>query len=337
MLPLVSIIIPVYNAEQFLAEAMLSALNQTYGNTEIIVIDDGSADKSFEIAYKYKQAGVKIIRQRNKGGSVARNRGLEESQGDYIKFLDADDILTPNAIKEQLAYMEDLEEDKVVFGDFNFMNSKGKITGTNTFLEQKMLTEDPVTFFLSNWKILISCPLHRTKTLKDIGGFDEKLPFGQESDLHLRLALSNIKFIYKPGLIFNYRSHNSDNRISVDRTKPNKNIEALVYSLEKKIKAIKARQGSLNPAQKRYFSLAYFGHARSFFISGQKTEGHYHLTRSKEYAKWSIPPYKGKTMYGFVYLFFGYIIGFLWLETLIARLNKNNPKKERDLNILFMQ
>ncbi len=64
---------------------MLSALNQTYGNTEIIVIDDGSTDKSFEIACKYKKTGVKIIRQQNKGGSAARNRGLEAAKGKYIK------------------------------------------------------------------------------------------------------------------------------------------------------------------------------------------------------------------------------------------------------------
>ena len=114
-------------------------------------------------------------------------------------------------------------------------------------------------------------------------------------------------------------------------------MKVLAYSLEKKIKLIEIKYGRLNPAQNKYFSLTYLGNARSFFINGQKTEGCYYLTRSRKYANGGIPPYKGKAMYGFVYLFFGYIIGFLRLETLIARLNKNNSKKERDLNILFKQ
>lgn len=337
MLPLVSIIIPVYNAEQFLAEAMLSALNQTYGNTEIIVIDDGSTDKSFEIACKYKEAGVKIIRQRNKGGSAARNRGLEAAKGKYIKFLDADDVLQADAIENQLNHMESLGEDELVFGDFNFINKEGEITQTSQFTKQEALKNDPETFFLSNWIILISCPLHRKGHLIRIGGFDEKLPSGQESDLHFRLALDGVNFIYRPGILFNYRSHQKNSRISVKRMSRNRDMWATVYIMENKIRLLESKNGTLNETQKKFFSIFFFGLARSFFIKGKKAEGRYHLSCSQQYAGNGIPRYKGKILYGFIYLFTGHIIGFVRLEKLLQWFRKKTITNEDDLVFIFKQ
>lgn len=335
--PLVSIIIPVYNAEQFLAEAIQSAINQTYGNTEIIVVDDGSTDKSYKIACKYKEAGVTIIQQGNKGGSTARNRGLEAAKGKYIKFLDADDVLQADAIEIQLSHMESLAEEKLVFGDFNFINKEGEITQTSKFTKQEALKNDPETFFLSNWIILISCPLHRKDHLIRIGGFDEKLPSGQEADLHFRLALDGVSFIYQPGILFNYRSHHEDRRISVMRMSRNRDMWATVYTLKKKIRLLESKNGRLNEAQKKYFSLSFFGLARSFFIKGKKAEGRYHLSRSQQYAGNGIPRYKGKILYGCIYLLTGHMIGFIRLEKLLQWFRKKTLKNESDLALIFKQ
>jgi glycosyltransferase involved in cell wall biosynthesis len=101
--PLVSIVIPVYNSEKYLAACIDSAINQTWSNSEIIVIDDGSTDNSLKVAQNYAaHPKVKIIRQKNKGASAARNTGLKEAKGDYIQFLDADDLLSPDKIEGQL-------------------------------------------------------------------------------------------------------------------------------------------------------------------------------------------------------------------------------------------
>jgi len=100
---LVSIIIPVYNSEKCLAECIESAIAQTWDNKEIIIVDDGSTDGSFDIAGKYTiYRYIKVIRQTNKGASAARNTGLKEAKGDYIQFLDADDLLSPDKIEGQV-------------------------------------------------------------------------------------------------------------------------------------------------------------------------------------------------------------------------------------------
>lgn len=99
---LVSILIPVYNAEKWLAATIQSALDQSWKNTEIIIVNDGSTDQSLEIAQSFPSEKVKVINQANAGASAARNRAFKESQGDYIQYLDADDLLASDKIKTQL-------------------------------------------------------------------------------------------------------------------------------------------------------------------------------------------------------------------------------------------
>jgi glycosyltransferase involved in cell wall biosynthesis len=99
---LVSIIIPLYNAEKYIAQTIRSAMAQTWPDTEIIIVDDGSTDNSLAIAQTFESENIRIFRQENKGASAARNRGLLEGKGEYIQFLDADDLLSANKIEDQL-------------------------------------------------------------------------------------------------------------------------------------------------------------------------------------------------------------------------------------------
>ncbi len=99
---LVSILIPCYNAAPWLAATLESALAQTHPHTEIIVVDDGSTDHSVAVARRYEPRGVRIATQLNAGASAARNHALRLSHGDYIQFLDADDLLSPDKIAAQL-------------------------------------------------------------------------------------------------------------------------------------------------------------------------------------------------------------------------------------------
>lgn len=100
--PLVSIIIPVFNSEKYLAETIMSALAQTWPNKEIIIVDDGSKDSSLTVARSFGNSSIKIFEQENKGASAARNKGLLEARGEYIQFLDADDLLSSDKIESQL-------------------------------------------------------------------------------------------------------------------------------------------------------------------------------------------------------------------------------------------
>lgn len=100
--PLVSILIPCYNAERFIAETLESALAQTWPRVEIIVVNNGSTDGSGEVLRRYESRGIKVIEKENEGASIARNRAYGESHGEFIQYLDADDLLSPNKIELQM-------------------------------------------------------------------------------------------------------------------------------------------------------------------------------------------------------------------------------------------
>jgi len=102
MAELVSILIPAYNAEQWIRETMLSAINQTWPNKEIIVVDDGSSDNTYKVAKTLASRVVKVVTQPNTGACGARNNAFKLAQGDYIQWLDADDLLDPDKISMQL-------------------------------------------------------------------------------------------------------------------------------------------------------------------------------------------------------------------------------------------
>jgi GT2 family glycosyltransferase len=102
MTPLVSILIPAFNAQQWIAETLESAVGQTWSRKEIILVDDGSTDRTLEIARQFERRGVSIVSQPNQGAAAARNSALAASHGDYLQWLDADDLLAPDKIERQV-------------------------------------------------------------------------------------------------------------------------------------------------------------------------------------------------------------------------------------------
>lgn len=100
--PLVSILIPCFNAEQFIRATIDSAINQTWSAKEIILVDDGSSDNTLSVALSHRSRLVRVYRQRNMGAAAARNHALRQASGDYFQFLDADDLLDPNKIEQQM-------------------------------------------------------------------------------------------------------------------------------------------------------------------------------------------------------------------------------------------
>ena len=102
MKPLVSILIPAFNAEQYIADSIRSAMAQTCPRKEIIVVDDGSTDNTLAIARQFETDGVRVVAQDNQGAAAARNRLFSLSKGDYLQWLDADDLLAPDNIARQM-------------------------------------------------------------------------------------------------------------------------------------------------------------------------------------------------------------------------------------------
>jgi glycosyltransferase involved in cell wall biosynthesis len=114
MKPLVSILIPAYNAEKWLADTLQSAIAQTWPRKEIIVVDDGSSDHTMAVARRFESDGVQVFTQTNAGAAAARNKAFSLCQGDYIQWLDADDLLAPDKITRQLGVLADHADERIV-------------------------------------------------------------------------------------------------------------------------------------------------------------------------------------------------------------------------------
>jgi glycosyltransferase involved in cell wall biosynthesis len=197
-LPLVSIVIPCYNAAFAIGAAIESALGQTYANTETIVIDDGSHDDSAEIIRRY---GTRIRRAHrpHRGGSAARNHGLELARGAFVQFLDADDVLLPDCVEAKVqARLK--APDLCPCSDWRRVDEDG----TASIQRPSVTTADPVVAMLAG-QTQTSSPLHVKQDLERVNGFDEGLVCSQDRDLHLRLACHGVRFSHLKKVLFEVR------------------------------------------------------------------------------------------------------------------------------------
>ena len=199
--PLVSVVIPCYNGEAYLAEAIESALTQTYQPVEIIVVDDGSTDSSPQIAQKFP---VRYIRQQNQGLTASRNLGIRESRGDYIVFLDADDRLKPEAIETGLGVLAEHPECAMTVGDHVFLSADGSRVAAS---RKDCLTDSHYEALLkSNFIEMISSVLFRRSVLEQLGGFDTGLRVAEDYELYLRIA-RDYPMCCHPAVVAEYRLH----------------------------------------------------------------------------------------------------------------------------------
>jgi glycosyltransferase involved in cell wall biosynthesis len=201
---LVSVIIPCYNGERFLEEALRSALSQSYPEVEIIVVDDGSTDNSPEIAQRFP---VRYIRQENRGLTESRNRGVRESRGSYIVFLDADDRLKPEAIEAGFRMLERRPECAMAVGDHTFIAQDGsQIAGSQ---KECLPAHHYEALLKSNFIEMISSVLFRRHVYEEVGGFDTKLRVAEDYELYMRIARS-YPICCHPAVVAEYRIHDTN-------------------------------------------------------------------------------------------------------------------------------
>ncbi|MUG98076.1 glycosyltransferase [Scytonema sp. UIC 10036] len=205
MPPLVSVIIPCFNTERWIAEAIDSCLQQTYPNIEIIVVDDGSTDNSLEIIKSY---GKKVIWQSvdHRGGNYARNKGLTLSKGKYIQYLDADDYILPNKIERQVSFLEETGAD-VVYGDWRFRHHLPDGTSFLGDIERPGTQADIIESLLADWWTAVASLLYRRTAVERSGGWDENLKAAQDRDFFLSVVLQGAKVVYQPGCHAVYRRY----------------------------------------------------------------------------------------------------------------------------------
>lgn len=188
--PLITIIIPVYNGERYIAEAIDSAISQDYDNKEILVIDDGSTDGTREIVKRYKD--VVYHYKKNGGVASALNYGIEKAKGEYISWLSHDDYYHKNKLSVQVDILnkisEELRANSVLYSSYEEMNEDLVIYGK--FEPQKRFSKDKLTddYFPSIFGLVNGCTtLIPVKLIKEVGLFNEELRYTQDIDMWFRL------------------------------------------------------------------------------------------------------------------------------------------------------
>jgi glycosyltransferase involved in cell wall biosynthesis len=179
----VSIIIPCYEQAHFLAEAVESALAQSYHPLDVTVVDDGSGDATAEVAAAYPD--VRRVRQHNQGVSAARNAGLGASHGEYVVFLDADDRLLPGAAEAGVDALEAAPTAALAAGRSRRIAVDGAPLPTTV---RARVTHDHYAAFVRRCWLGVPEAMHRRQALTAVGGFDRRLRCAEDYDLYLRLA-----------------------------------------------------------------------------------------------------------------------------------------------------
>lgn len=197
--PRVSVIMPVYNGERFVGEALESIRRQNYEPLEIIIVDDGSTDKSAEIVAGYG-SWIHYVHQENAGPAAARNRGLELAQGEFITFLDVDDLWPDGKLTlqiERLIHDRDLD---IVLGRIQYVELPGAARREISFESQ----DNTLT------GILLGCGVYRKSVFKKVGKFDESFRLGEDQDWFLRAREAKIPMVILKETTLIYRIHNSN-------------------------------------------------------------------------------------------------------------------------------
>lgn len=197
---LVSIIIPAYNAERWIGDTIQASLDQTWPRKEVIIVDDGSADRTRAIAEGFASGAVKVVTQPNSGVSVARNHGLRIAQGSYIQWLDADDLLAQDKIENQLRSAEAGRESRTLltgsFGSFYFCKRRAKVVPTGLWRDLSPLDWLLVKFNEQVWMNPAAWLVSR-KLTEEAGPWDERLVRDNDGEYICRVVAcsENVRFV----------------------------------------------------------------------------------------------------------------------------------------------
>ena len=211
-MPKVSVLMPVYNGERFVAQAIESVLAQTLKDWELIVVNDGSTDRTAEILAIYSDARIVVVHQPNQGEAVARNVGLDHAQGEYVAFLDSDDAYLPHALAEHIRFLEAHPEFGVSLADGFFCNSDGHHLMTLSEHRPAVHSGDILEALVLDASVVgaIDCTMTRAAAIRRIGAyFDSDLVIGPDWDFWIQLA-RHVHFGYLQEPTCLYRVHETN-------------------------------------------------------------------------------------------------------------------------------
>lgn len=213
-MPLISVIIPVYNGERTIKETIESVLNQTLSNFELLIINDGSQDSTLQIVSTIQDARLQVFSYPNSGLSASRNRGISLAKGEYVSFIDADDLWTADKLETQLKALQENPQAAVAYSWTNHIDEFG-----NFFRPGPDLTFNGDVYeklLLSDFVGSGSNPLIRTYAFAEVGDFDESLKSAEDWDMWLRLA-AHYHFVAVPSAQILYRVSASSMSFDVNK------------------------------------------------------------------------------------------------------------------------
>jgi glycosyltransferase involved in cell wall biosynthesis len=206
---LISVVLTAFNTERYLAEAIESVLNQKYQDLELIMIDDGSTDRTLEIMRQYEASDdrVRVIAQENAGAGAARNAGIAIAQGEWIAIVDADDVMEPNRLERQIAFLQEHPDLDVATSPVTFINHEGHEFGRSqpvllTHEEVRELCEQGLVVGVPNPASII-----RKSTLLGVGGYRGEFWPSEDLDLWTRIVESGGTILTQPEYLTRYRVH----------------------------------------------------------------------------------------------------------------------------------
>jgi GT2 family glycosyltransferase len=207
-LPQVSVVIPAYNAREYIGATLDSALNQDFDSFEIIVVDDGSADGTHTIVEKYRDRGIVLVRQSNAGLGAARNRGLSVARGEFVALLDSDDLWEPDYLRTMVGFLELNPRVSIAFSDTLFFGVS-KFAGRR--FQEVYPPCPPITFakvagLISH--VSVAATLRR-EVFTRVGVFDEHMLGTEDFDLWLRALHAGCRIEPVSKVLVHYRRHAS--------------------------------------------------------------------------------------------------------------------------------
>lgn len=237
---LVSVVISCYNHENYLRDAIESVLAQTYPHFEVIVVDDGSTDQSWEVARGFSE--VRCIKQDNKGTPAAtRNRGLQDSRGEYVVFLDGDDRLLPNALEIGVRHLESHPDCAFAAGRCRSMSIERKSLSTFPLSGE---TDHYRALLIKNYILTPGSVIFRRAPVNELQGFNASVEIkgSDDYDMYLRIAAKWPVF-YHDDTVLEYREHDANLSKNADRM------------LKSTLTVLRAQQGfaKRNPAYKKAY------------------------------------------------------------------------------------
>ncbi len=258
---LISVIIPSYNQESYIIDAVESVLAQTYTDCEIIVVDDGSIDNTHARLTSYFDR-IRYLHQANKGLSGARNAGLAASHGDYILFLDGDDLLRSDALEKLSCILDQSPDDGLVYSAWQQVSADDKSVLSE--IHPRQVGHLLKSLLLREFFFFGSSTLIRRSVLEQVGPFDETLTWGDDADMWLRIGLAGWSFGYLDEPILQYRVHHA----SMTATVSTHQIESWQAGL-RKFFAMPDLTPELRSLEKQACAVLYFETAGRYFRAGE--------------------------------------------------------------------